>query len=436
MEYSIERLNEVIELCKVKPRKIHITLDVLKDNMNHKENIIPFVTVNQYNEIIELLLQEVKKDVYNNENIILFFKYIFIFNSNNSYPFFALIEVLEFLKKRFYMNAIKLWIFKLSNLYFKYLSEVDSIHMDIDSILSIRKKNEISIENTDVEMYDIVKKVGTDKQTLLLAPLVPLSFKVTEVSNELISNLKKYLTFNSNSFEHSFNDFNLSFHFISSTLYYLVRDEIYAGRRTNNKFIEASIKGMEDLIKYYIDNSGNFYKTYYIRFGTLISAKNGIKLAYSLDNNIASLESILNDYSNELGFIFNNNIYQIAIGASVKLLEEVVKLQKIYKKLNIDQNIFIYFKKVLLMHLFFLNDNIKNKKVDSEFYDMFILENIAPILGIENFFENSNKNYFMFEEALDKYYNIFNDNYKKTKNSIGLLNYVYDGRRGKNEYTR
>jgi len=426
IEYSIDRLNELIEFCKAEPRDFKITRKTIRLYNFNKENILPFLPMDKYVELLQETFNLIKEDVYVDGNIVIFFKYLFLYNIHDTRPFFLFVDLLELLKKRFTTEILMDWIYRVSSYYANYIESVDFYHEDLAKIYEIKTRNRYSYEGG---IEEIAKGLRANSHLLFHEPFINPSVLYFKNLKPITENIEDFLLKKTNKLDLNIKKASMTHGMLSSVFYYITRNIIYKNEDRVSKIIERIISGLEEIINSYLDNYEKFNPSSFLRIVTIIAAKNSIKLRYNIDNNIFKVEDILKDYTDELAFVYNKRIYQIGVETSVKFLQEMHVLQSIYNYYNIDADVFNQFKEVSLFLM--SSTKIDLLRMNKKDFDIktFMLESAIPLFGADVFFEDEEDiSYEMFSGALNDYYNIFNDKMIKKETSKKRkfnLDYVY-----------
>ena len=422
MEYSIDKLNELIEMCKADPRDFKITRKTVKLYNFNEKNILPYLTQDQNIELLQETFLLIKEDIYIDGNIEIFFKYLYLYNGYDTRQYFMMINLLELMKKRFNTKLMMSWIYDVSTYYASYIENVNKFHEDLSKIYDIKERNRFSYETGLEELaglFDVNEYLF--RYSCFINPLEASS----DDSSNLINDIRMFLSKKNYKIKLNLKDIVLSHLVIPSSFYYIAREIVKEERKS--EFIERMISGLEEIIKSYFDNIDKFNKISFLRIVTLISAKNGLKLKYNEDNHIYNTEEILHDYTNDLAFIYNNNIYQSGIAIAIKLLQEINVLQMIYNYYGIKENLLEQFIDVSLFLLSATKDIILIQRKSKNFdIKTFLIEAAIPLTGITAFYtEEAAFHYDIYSTALNNYYNIFNDREAKRTPEKRDFNFDY-----------
>lgn len=427
-KYSIKRLNELIEFCKVKPRDIKPTEKSVYRYANNKRTLLQFMPPKKYNVFLRHAANIALENLFDHDEILNFFEYTYLFNRTDTTPYFILIEVLEKLKTRMHEGRVKTLIFLITKYYSEYLETINMFHEDLDAIYKIMASNR---EYIDDALEVIAKELDTDIDTIYFNLMEPPTRIHSPDVNSQTDNIIKFLTEETDELSKDFKKVSVVHGVLTSEFYYIARDLMYNSNSVSSDFLERMISGMEELVDYYKENFDKFSVFSYTRFGTLVSGKNSLKLRYNLDNELCSMEDILKDYTEDLIFLYNTRLYSVAVGSSVKLLEEMYKIQLLYRKYNIDSTLCNQFREVFRIHLGLFKNGLRSTN-DTDIRT-FIIENSVPGISAGVFFKGD-ENFRMFDSSTLDYFNLFNDRVKGRDLTYRKfdLGYVYD-LRGKNE---
>jgi hypothetical protein len=202
----------------------------------------------------------------------------------------------------------------------------------------------------------------------------------------------------------------------SSLIYKTARKQ---KEKINNDIIEFLIYKAEDVINYIINN--DFNPAVYIRFVSLVSAKNNLKIRYNIDNKKWDMEKLLDDYLFEVEHTINNNYHLINKVMIIKLIEDISKIQNYYNYFDINKNLIKLYKKLIkdfeiMDGVDCSSDNLFWGIVDFDFFNVKLDDdNISndDLFFKEHLYKRDLERWNIFAEILlfKKEYNI--KNYKK-----------------------
>lgn len=402
MGYDLERLEELIELCKIEPREFKLTEKTIYRYNYNQKNLLTYLTREQHIDLLQQTYSLIEKDVYVDGNIVIFFRYLLLRNGEDTRAFMILISLLELLKDRFNERIMRAWIYKVSTDYVNYLEVVNPFHDDLEEIYGIKISNREDYTGFLEEIADILQ---TDTDTIYRIPFEAIVHDDKKENSKIISGVTDYLSGKTSRLNNYLSISNVHGLF-PSIAYYIVRDIIYKDKEYNSEYIERIISGMEEIINYYIEKFPEFHPSSYVRITTLIAAKNSIKIRYNMDNDLWTTEELITDYTDELQWVYLSKLHYTSSGITIKLLQEIYKLQLIYNAYDIPIDIYNIFEDVYLSLLNFASIDIKN--IEEESKQLYILEVAIPGFGVNAFFPEK-KGTESFNTAYNNYFNLFND---------------------------
>jgi len=241
---------------------------------------------------------------------------------------------------KFYINFIINMTPKINLLIFDFLDiikEHTKFKDDVDYIIQVFKNN-YNIHTTNFTKYDILscsfENIEKSKYNNL----------TNELDIDLLNIIGRHnlnIDLNNRSENLDFDSESRKCNYITWKFYDIIRYEIYIKHAYyDNIVIERLIQFLEESVSFYIENSNKLNSFALDRLNSLISIKNHLKLRYNLDNKLWDNKKLLQEFINELNFIFDNHYYSSYPEMYEKAIQDIVLIQNWSNYLKLNFNLF------------------------------------------------------------------------------------------------